>query len=422
MKRFDYIFRSFLAVILINLTTNVQAQESALPNTAKISEQNARINENAEAWLDSVDFSLLTCGPGDEVWSYYGHTALRIEDKVHHSDIVVNWGLFSFRQGNFILRFVFGHTDYQMGIMPTLDFIAEYSSQRRWVRQQRLRLTRDEKLAISRAIEANYRIENRTYRYNFFYDNCTTRARNIVFDNIDKQDVAYPSLAVPTTYRNEIHQWNKTHRWARFGNDLLLGYEADKNIGVKAYEFLPDNLSKNLDITSRNIEKKDGTIEEKRPIVDSVCYLIPPQAQMEASEAITPSMLFACLAVIIAILCGAELYKKKNFWWLDAALLVLTGLPGLILLAMVFSLHPTVQVNFQILILNPLNLIFLWKTIKKQRIGKTYWYYNVWGGLLALSVLMQIWQHYAEGMEVLALSLLLRYCVTSIRHELKIRK
>ena len=95
----------------------------ANPST-DIPEQNQRANEEATEWLDSVDISLLTCGPGQEVWSYYGHTALRIQDKAHHSDVAVNWGMFSFRQSFFILRFVFGLTDYQIGIYPMSDFLA----------------------------------------------------------------------------------------------------------------------------------------------------------------------------------------------------------------------------------------------------------------------------------------------------------
>ena len=112
MKRFKHIFIVILAVILTNLTTNVTAQDFSGYQTPDISVQNSRVNEDATSWLDSVDISLLTCGPGNEVWSYYGHSALRIQDKMHGSDVAVNWGMFSFRQNFFILRFVFGLTDY----------------------------------------------------------------------------------------------------------------------------------------------------------------------------------------------------------------------------------------------------------------------------------------------------------------------
>ena len=173
MKRFKYIFRAILAVLLIILTTNAAAQDfpgnhskESSAGATNAQSETSNIPGLAPTWLDSVDISLLTCGPGQEVWSYYGHTALRIEDKVHGTDLAVNWGMFSFQQDFFILRFVFGLTDYQIGVFPMQHFIAEYTYEGRWVKQQRLALTRDEKWKILTAIDENNQEANRTYRYN----------------------------------------------------------------------------------------------------------------------------------------------------------------------------------------------------------------------------------------------------------------
>lgn len=423
MKRFKHIFRVILAVILTNLTTIVTAQDFSGYNSPDISVQNSRVNEEATAWLDSVDISLLTCGPGEEVWSYYGHSALRIQDKAHGSDVAVNWGMFSFRQGYFILRFVFGLTDYQIGIYPMSDFMAEYSAEGRWVRQQRLHLSREEKLKVLHAIEENAQPENCTYRYNFFFDNCTTRAREMVITNIGYCNTNFKDTDAQSTYREEIHKLNGNHRWARFGNDLLLGYLSDRDLTQREWEFLPDNLSKDFATEGRKdfINDPSGNAEVNHLIgkdgylmlVDSTCYLIPPTQKVAEAEVITPTLVFITLAVIIIALSVFEWKRKKNFWVLDTFLLILTGLPGLILFAMLFSQHPTVQVNFQMLILNPFNLIFAWKTIQKMRQGKLYWYYEVWGICLVVSLFMQIWQTYAEGMVTLALSLLVRYAFKS---------
>ena len=423
MKRFKHIFRVILAVILTNLTTIVTAQDFSGYNSPDISVQNSRVNEEATAWLDSVDISLLTCGPGEEVWSYYGHSALRIQDKAHGSDVAVNWGMFSFRQGYFILRFVFGLTDYQIGIYPMSDFMAEYSAEGRWVRQQRLHLSREEKLKVLHAIEENAQPENRTYRYNFFFDNCTTRAREMVITNIGYCNTNFKDTDAQSTYREEIHKLNSNHRWARFGNDLLLGYQSDRDLTQREWEFLPENLSKDFATEGRKdfINDPSGNAEVNHLIgkdgylmlVDSTCYLIPPTQKVAEAEVITPTLVFITLAVIIIALSVFEWKRKKNFWVLDTFLLILTGLPGLILFAMLFSQHPTVQVNFQMLILNPFNLIFVWKTIQKMRQGKLYWYYEVWGICLVVSLFMQIWQTYAEGMVTLALSLLVRYAFKS---------
>ena len=406
------------------------AQENTGSEASEISAQNNRANENATAWLDSVDISLLTCGPGQEVWSYYGHTALRIQDKVHGTDVAVNWGMFSFHQGFFVLRFVFGLTDYQIGIFPMSDFLAEYASEGRWVRQQRIRLSRNEKLGILRAIDENAKPENRVYRYNFFYDNCTTRAREMILDNIGKSNTNFDESEIAnSTYREEIHKLNANHRWARFGNDLLLGYDADKQLNKREWEFLPDNLSKDFDTEGRkdfiSSTAMDGasstsTSEGVVSLIDSSCYLIPPTMDDATTsnpsiteEPVTPIEMAWILSVIIVVLSCIEAFKRKNWWWLDAILLVATGLPGLILLAMIFSQHPTVQINFQILILNPLNIFYAWKTVKRMRKGRLYWYYDAWGLFLAAGLLLRLCQHYAEGISILALSLLLRYIIKS---------
>lgn len=407
MKRFKYIFSVILAVILTNLTTIVTAQDFSGNSSLDISAQNDRAHEAAAAWIDSVDISLLTCGPGKEVWSYYGHSALRIEDKAHNTDVAVNWGMFSFRQDYFVLRFVFGLTDYQIGIYPMSDFLAEYSAEGRWVRQQRIRLSREEKLQILKAIEENAKPENRTYRYNFFYDNCTTRARDMILSHLGKNATNFKNGDSNSTYRKEIHRWNENHRWARFGNDLLLGYPADQAIDKKEWEFLPENLMKDFDSETR----KDG-----KKLVDSSSYLIEPQAEVAEAEPIVPKAVFWGILVVVLGLTIAEGVGKKNFWWLDTILMTATGLPGLILLAMVFSQHPTVQVNFQLLILNPLNLLFVWQVTKKARKGEEHWYFKAWWLLAGLAIVLHFKQDYAEGMNILAFSLLMRSNKDDFKH------
>ena len=429
MKRFKHIFGVILAVILTNLTSKMIAQDFSGNYTSDISVQNSRAFENATNWLDSVDISLLTCGPGQEVWSYYGHTALRIQDKVHDSDVAVNWGMFSFNKPFFELRFVFGLADYQIGIFPMSDFIAEYSAEGRWVRQQRLQLSRQEKLKILRAIEENAKPENRTYRYNFFYDNCSTRAREMILTNIGYSNTNFKDNNVRTSYREEIHKLNEQDHWARFGNDLLLGVYADSDLERRNWEFLPDNLSKDFATEGRKDFVNESSVEDGvSPVtsngfitlVDSTFYVIPPgkQENVEQASGMTPQRVAIGFALFIAVLTILEIYRKKNLWWIDTSLLVLTGLPGLILLAMVFSKHPTVQLNFQILILNPLNLIFVWKVTKKMRMGKQHWYFELYGWLLLLGLFLQIWQTYAEGMSILACTLLIRNGIKSTMLEL----
>ncbi|MBQ2127790.1 MAG: DUF4105 domain-containing protein, partial [Prevotella sp.] len=144
-------------------------------------------NDAVTAYYDSVEVSLLTCQPHEEIYSLYGHTALRYHDLKRNEDWAFNYGIFNFHAPHFVLRFVFGLTDYELGVIPTDIFKQEYRRFGSQVTEQVLNLTNEEKHAIHKALYENYRPENRVYRYNYFYDNCTTRARDMVERNINGQ-------------------------------------------------------------------------------------------------------------------------------------------------------------------------------------------------------------------------------------------
>ena len=247
----------------------------------------------------------------------------------------------------------------------------------------------------------------------------------MILTNIGYSNTNFDDTSANSTYREEIHKLNEDHRWARFGNDLLIGHLADIPISRREWEFLPDNLSQDFATEGRkdNINDEnvlgDGNYPNARneyiTLVDSTFYLIAPQSSQATTkkELITPFKVGVAIALLILGVSIIEWRRKKNYWMFDTCLFILTGLPGLILFAMIFSQHPTVQVNFQIFLLNPANLIFVWKTTKKMRQGKSYWYYDIWGLCLLVSLLLEVWQDYAEGMGCLALSLLIRYAIKS---------
>ena len=357
--------------------------------------------------MDSVQISLLTCSPGNEVWSLYGHTAIRVFDPAHAQDIVINYGLFNFRQSNFILRFVFGLTDYEMGIEPFNMFMVEYARQGRQVIQQTLQLSNSDKERILQALALNYQ-NNRVYRYNFFYDNCTTRARNILIDNITAKVSYRINPNITSSYRTMIHQWNGTHRWARFGNDLLLGVKADAKTNYAEQQFLPDTLRK--DFAGAAIIDSAG---KSRSLVSSTAVLLKANADNVVSnrniwDTITPNMLWSGVFIVILLAGMIEYRRQKTFWLIDVTLLTLDGIAGIILLAMVFSQHPTVNLNLQILLLNPLSLIFVYPVINREVKQRFHWFWNVLLICIILFFAGNALQCYAEGMNILALILLSR--------------
>lgn len=369
------------------------------------------VNHNTETQFhnnvpaDSIEISLLTCAPGTEVYSLYGHTAIRLTDYSKGIDIAINYGMFSFKRPFFVLRFIFGLTDYEMGIVPFESFYYEYKSNNRNVIQQVLNLTTEEKEAIISAIEKNYLPENRVYRYNYFYDNCTTRARDIIEDNINgrivftDEKVSYPS------FRDMIHSFNEDHPWARFGNDMLLGVKADMPTDMKEHQFLPFNLKKDFD--NAIIKNDNGTT---RPLIKRNFDVISctQQNTVQGFQFLRPNTCAIIILCIIIIITLFEFLYKKNLWLFDSFLMLVVGCIGLILFIMLFSKHPTTSTNLQILLFNPLPLIYIYKVAKNLRnnITDRFWIYA--SVTIILFLIAGIFQKYAEGVYILASSLLIR--------------
>lgn len=357
---------------------------------------------------DSVDISLITCSPHDEVYALYGHTALRVCDHTTGEDIAVNYGVFSFEQPNFITRFVFGLTDYQMGVCPFVEFCREYAMEGRTVVQQTLDLTSEEKAGIIAALLENARPENVVYRYNFFYDNCTTRVRDMVTSHLNGKLRIMPIFEVRPTFRNMTQKYNADYPWARFGNDMLLGVKADRRPTPEEQQFLPLRLQQ--DFSRAQVKRKDGTV---RPLVSSEEVMVKGGARLKGeSFPLRPRTCFILLFVITLVITFAEFKLHRRMWVFDALLLVVCGLAGIVLTLMIFSQHPTVQINLQFFILNPLPLILAWPVVSNERRGRSHWWWKTWGVLCLFFFFYGFWQVYAEGMVFLALSLLTR-CVVN---------
>ena len=388
MKRFRRILRIISLVFFVLLTTNAKGQtaDSIISN------------------MDDVEVSLLTCGPGNEAYSLFGHTAIRISQPSRGMDVVVNYGMFSFKQKYFIPRFVLGLTDYQMGITTFDDFKAEYEYEQRWVFEQTLNLTSKEKSALLQAIDQNYKPENVTYRYNFFYNNCTTKARDLIAANIDGKIKYNSATSEYPSFRELCHSKTSSHRWSQFGNDLLLGIQADLPTNINEQQFLPENLEHDF---------SNATIGANRKLVTHEEYIIPKDVAASAAPDSLPSprALAIVIAIIIIGVSFIEYFWSKNLWLTDAILMPLVGLAGMILFVMIFSKHPTVNINFQILILNPIALFMAIPMVMKQRKGMLTWWHKTYVLCLFLGILCGLFQDYAEGIRILALSLLVRYTI-----------
>lgn len=400
MKNIAY----FCIVNKLNIFLNRLLLTFILLNISKITIGNT--TNYAATPADSIRVSLLTCSPHDEIYSLYGHTAIRYEDKASKTDIVVNYGMFSFKKPFFVARFVLGLTDYEMGIQDFADFCCEYRYFGSQVTQQEINLTPEEKGQLLKALQDNY-ANARVYRYNYFYNNCTTKARDIILKSINGKIEYKNAIDKSVSFRDLIHGCNANYSWASFGNDLLLGFKADMQTTREEQQFLPDNLMR--DFGQAKIVSADGSA---RPLVKNTEIIVKGNDYAIAGKTkITPQFVFITLLILMAAIVFAEIKTKKRLLWVDITLLLASGLAGLILFVMLFSEHPTTSTNLQILILCPLNLYWAIYIIKNRRnerkLKKTWIFLSI---MLCIGLSGRLVQVYAEGIPLLALSLLLKNC------------
>jgi hypothetical protein len=270
------------------------------------------------------------------------------------------------------------------------------------VTEQVLNLTAQEKYQLRQALSENLRPENCVYRYNYFYNNCTTKARDIIERCINgKVEYAEREDYTPT-YREMIHEMTQRNPWSRFGNDLLLGIKADQPTTLRQQEFLPQNLMYDFDRARIN---DNGT---RRPLVKERRVSVPSGVQMhESGFPLSPLVCFSILLVIGIIIFLIEWKMQSIFIVWDVLLMLATGIIGIVLTLMLFSQHPTVSLNLQIILFNPLPWLFLWPVIRKKK--TIYWHLTAILSILFL--IGALFQSYAEGIWSLALCLLLQCCL-----------
>ncbi len=350
---------------------------------------------------DSIEVSLLTCQPHEEVYSLYGHTAIRYRERgLQEVDIAFNYGVFNFRKPFFVGRFVLGWTDYELGACPYPLFQEEYRRFGSRVTEQVLNLTQEEKLRLKQALVENMKDENRVYRYNYFYNNCTTKARDIIEQSLSGTLVYDDSHTDrQLTYRKMVHEMTKRHPWATFGNDILLGIRADLKTTQRQQEFLPHHLMNDFD------HARILTNGQYRPLVKERRVAVEPGVQTAMSGfPLSPTTCAVVLSGLALILFAVQWRLRRTLLVWDLLLLTFQSVVGLLLFVMLFSEHPTTTLNLQFLLFNPLPLFYIYKVARRR--NTCYW--NISVLLLALFLIGGFWQSYAEGIWSLALCLLLQ--------------
>lgn len=368
-----------------------------------------RAAEAGVAPTDSLRISLLTCAAGDEIYSLFGHTAIRCENLTRGTDVVYNYGVFDFSSGGFVLRFALGETDYRLDREPTDYFNYAYYYHGRDVWQQVLNLTQAEKLRLIDLLEENFRPENRVYRYNFFYDNCSTRPRDKVEEAV-QGTVDYGTdmeTATDVTFRDLIDRYSLKHPWSRLAMNLCLGSEADKPIDRRTQMFVPFYLKE--DFSRAQITDSAG---HTRPLVAYEGRMLKALDKSTPNHGLPSPELWAWLLFgATALLTYFGLRRRKSLWAIDLVLFAAAGLAGCILAFLVFlSQHPCMSPNYLLFVFHPLHLLCLPWVICDERKQRHNLYLAA--NTLVLTLFMAFWalipQEFPPTVVPLALCLLIR--------------
>lgn len=361
---------------------------------------------------ENADVSILTCGPSKMIHAIYGHTAIRVKDPAFNLDVVFNYGVFSFSKPNFIYRFAKGQTDYMLAPERYSGFYEEYISRGRSIHEQVLDLNMAEKQGLWDFLVENAKPENREYRYNFFYDNCATRVRDVIKTQVDGV-IDFPGTGEGMTFRQHITHYQKVLPWTDFGIHLVLGSPADRVATAFQEMFLPDFLMKHFG--NAQLKTNSGT----RPLVKETRTLYEPEREKQPGfNLFAPTVVLAFLFLIIVLVSISQFRQRKENYLADYILLFITGLIGFVLLWFVtVSEHPAVQANYNLMWAIPANLLFMFAWMIEKWRPAIRWYWVLLAGWLTVFLLFHflVPQSFHPGFYLIVLMLLCRAILHTVR-------
>jgi hypothetical protein len=320
---------------------------------------------------------MITCGPGTDLYSTFGHTAIQVYDPAMGIDKVYNYGTFDFDTPNFYLKFAQGKLNYTLSVTTFERFIWNYAYEGRWVYRQDLHLAKADAEAMYGFLEANARPENRDYQYDFFYDNCSTRPRDVLEQTLGDR-LVYSAVNSDTvaTFRQMIDLYLGQHPWSRLGIYLALGIPCDRRADYREKMFLPDYLMAALS------EAKLLENGEARPLLTAEGYLLPPDEELPPATSDVAWIFWLLMGVCAA----ATLLGKVQRWrWFDAILFATAGLLGIAIALLWWATdHSATKWNMNLLWALP---TWLYAAVLVAR-GRTYTAFFKWQAILLFFVIV----------------------------------
>lgn len=335
--------------------------------------------------------SLITCGPGEDLYSIWGHSAIRVTDTTTHADRVFNYGTFDFYDPDFYVKFVKGgeQMQYFLAVESYPSFLSSYVEERRSIYEQVLDLSGEEKVSLYKALMINAQNENRFYRYDFLFDNCATRIRDIIRKHSDTSLVIHQILDKQQTFRELIHvDLNRSGMyWSKFGIDILLGSRLDKVAQNEQVMFLPVYLAKGF----------DSTYLPEKKLVKSKTELYRSSLSEPDKPFFTPFVAFTGLLLLFLLIIFIK--NKALLVSLDFLLFFSTGLLGILLIVMWTATdHALCKNNFNVLWALPFHTIAAFFIRSKKLWIKKYWQATSVINILLLATWFFLPQEFNNGL------------------------
>ncbi len=306
--------------------------------------------------------SIITVGPGEKLYEKFGHTAIRIKDPVLNFDYIYNYGMFDFNTPNFYSNFIKGKLVYKLAAYPFKHFIEGNKQDKRWIKEQNLNLTQEQRQAFFLFLNNNAQPQNASYQYDPFFNNCATKPRDIV-QQVLKNKVNYnekfvtEDLSFRQLMNKEIH-WNT---WGSLGINVALGSKLDKIADPAAYMYLPDYVYKAFESGTIFIKNQPEKLIQKENTILDFKEILPK------GDTISPFLIFSILLLIGLFITYKDYKSNTRTKWFDFLLFFITGIIGLLVVFLwFFTDHSTTPNNFNFLWAFAPNLIVAFYVLKNN--------------------------------------------------------
>lgn len=369
--------------------------------TAIVTGQGIPLSENAEV-------SIITVGPGTNLNDSFGHNGFRIRDQSRNIDVIFDYGRFDFNTPNFYLKFAQGKLLYEIGSNNFDPFFNYYKKQNRWIKEQVLNLNYSEKQALFKYLQTNIKPENKKYKYDFFYDNCATKIRDVIIEILgDKLEYKEDHITENYTFRELIQKNVKANSWGSLGMDIAIGAVVDRKARPIEYQFLPQYVFEGAN--NAVVIRNDAEVS----LVKKYNYLFEAKKQEPKSNFfLSPFFVFGCLGLCLIFITYKDFKNNTRSRLPDMLIFLITGIVGLALLLLWVATDHTATVNnYNLLWAFPFSILFVLHIYKKF---PRAWLRKYIFFLIMLLSLLAI--HWTTGVQVFAVGLLPLLLALGIRY------